>query len=159
MSDQPQNPYQQQYGHGSFNAVPPQPPQAPVLPPQKPSKLKRFGLPIGLLLLGLVIGGASGASAVPEPVEIVKEVPVEKIVTKTVKETPATCLTAIGYAEDIIASTGRVVGVFGQILDAASDLNAARIEALNPEIDVETEVINELRPKYQSARDDCQASR
>jgi hypothetical protein len=167
MSNPTENPYQpaaqwpdqpQQHAVPQYN-VPPMPPQKP-----KTSKLKRFGLPVGLLLLGLVIGGASGASAVPDPVEVVKEVPgPERTVTKEVKvevpKTPQACLTAIDNAESIIQSSGRVVGIFSEILDAVKTLNVAGIEAANPKIDAETATLNELRPKYQIARDTCRASK
>jgi uncharacterized hydantoinase/oxoprolinase family protein len=127
--------------------------------PPKPSKFKRFRLPVGLLLLGLIIGGASGASAVPEPVEIEKrvEVPVEKIVTK--KETPASCLKAIQHAEEIFGVAADMTGVMADGMKAAAygtvaDINAvtARIEALNTELDTHT-------GNYKPVRDACQASR
>jgi gas vesicle protein len=140
---------------------PPFPPHAPVQPPvpPKPSKLKRFGLPIGLLLLGLVIGGVSGASAVPEPVVQVQEKVVEKKVTVNVPTTPQSCLNAIQYGEEVIESSTRVMQVLIKILDAVKTLDAAAINRLNPQIDTETTLLGEIKPKYQSARDSCQASR
>jgi len=149
MSDQPQDPYQQ------FQYAPAVPPQVP----KKASKFKRFGLPVGLLLAGLLVGGVSGASAVPEPVEIVKEVPVEKIVTKTVKETPASCLKAIQYAEQIFGVAADMTDVMSDGIKAAAygsaaDINAvtARIEVLNASLDTHT-------ASYKTARDSCQASK
>jgi hypothetical protein len=155
MSNQqiPQQPQFQPYQNGPGYV-----PQMPVTP-VKPSKLKRFGLPVGLLLLGLVIGGASGASAVPEPVVQVQERRVEVPVEKIVKETPASCLSALEHSEEIIQSSARTVGVFVEILDAVQVLDAAKITSLNPKIEAETDVLDTLRPKYQSARDSCRASR
>lgn len=139
-------------------------PQAPQYPPYQPaplppkkSKFKRFLLPVGLLLLGLVIGGSAGASAVPEPVVQVQE----KVVTKEVEVTvtPVSCLKAIQHAEEVIDSSGRVVVVFSDILDAVKKLDADEIYRLNPKIDAETAVLQDIKPKYHAARDACQASR
>ena len=129
----------------------------PVAVPPKPSKLKRFGLPVGLLLLGLMLGGVVGAVAKPDPPVQVQEKIVEKKVE--VPTTPQSCLTAITYAEQIISSSGRTVGVFVDVLDAVKTFNAAKITALSPKIDDETTLITGITPKYQSARDSCRASR
>jgi hypothetical protein len=131
-------------------------PQVPM-PVKKASKLKRFGLPVGLLALGLMVGGTAGASAVPEPVEVVKEVPVEKIVTKTKEVTPQACLTAISQGELIIQSSGRVATIFSDILSAVQTMDAAAIRAANPKLDAETATIKGITPKYQNARDECRA--
>lgn len=155
---QPQNPYEQPqpvpYGYSTTTNMP-VPPQAP----KKPSKLKRFGLPVGLLLLGLVIGTASGAAAKPEPVVEVQVQ--EKIVEKRVEvpRTPQSCLTAIDKGEAVIQSAGRVAGIFGQIIDAVKTMDAATIYKLNPKLDAETEILNGIKPQYQSARDACRASK
>jgi hypothetical protein len=167
MSNETQNPYQNadqpqyQPQYQPSAQWPDVPPQAPKVP-KKPSKFKRFGLPVGLLLLGLVIGGASGASAVPDPVQVVKEVPgPERVVEKkvTVPTTPASCVQAIDDAEKIIASSGRAVGVMSDMFGAAAKLDAATINRLSPKIDDETAYLNKIRPSYQSSRDSCRASR
>lgn len=149
MSNQPET------QHTTYPQMPSQAPKPP-----KASKLKRFGLPTGLLLLGLIIGGASGASAVPEPVEVVKEVPgPERVVEKKVNVpvTPQTCRDAITHGEAVIQSSSRVAGIFSEIIDAVRAMDSAAIIALNPKIDTETAILNEIRPKYQAARDACRA--
>jgi len=141
-----------------YQHIPVQPPMPPQLP-KKPSKLKRFGLPVGLLLAGLLIGGVSGASAVPEPVTVTKEVPVEKIVTKTVKETPASCLKAIQHAEEIFGVAADMTDVMKDGIQAAAYGNAADINAVTARIEALNADLDKYVADYKPARDSCQASR
>lgn len=141
-----------------FNNYPPMPTQAPA---KKPSKLKRFGLPVGLLLLGLIIGGVSGASAVPEPVEVVKEVPgPERIVNKTVEKpvTPQTCKTALDLAGQIMTISAEALGYSNDAVQAAARIDASGIMLARTNMDAVTVRLKEIGPKYLSARDSCNAS-
>ena len=134
----------------------------PPMPTKAPKKPKQWLVPV-LIAVALVFGAGMGnASAAVKPAEIqIQEKEVEKIVEKKVPvpTTPASCIDAITYAEQVMESSSRAFGVMGEMFKAAAKLDAATMTALSPKIDDETDTLNRIRPKYQSARDSCKASR
>lgn len=151
MSNETQNPYQQfQYG-----------PQMPTQAPKKRALFKRFGLPVGLLLFGLLVGGSIGTSSVPDPVEIVKEVPVEKIVEKKVTEfrAPSSCLKAIEHAEEIFGVAARTTTVMSEAISAASARSTSRLNASTAKMDGLNAELEGFGVSYRASRDECKASR
>lgn len=128
--------------------------------PQTPAPKKKFNWKLaGMIFAAVLIGGVIGSVSNPAPppvIQVEKEI-VEKEVT--VVQTPASCLMALEHAEAYMQSSGRVVNVFVQILDAVQVLDAAKITSLNPKIEAETAVIKELSPKYLAASADCRADR
>lgn len=155
----PQQPqYQQDQWPGYSNAVPPMPPQAP-----KKAK-KKWLVPV-LIVAALLLGAGMGnASAAAKPAEIqIQTKEVEKVVEKKVPvpvpTTPSECAAALDYAEDVMRSSARVVGIFSDIIDAVKILDANKITELSPKIDDETVILEDIRPKYQSAAATCRASK
>ncbi|QFG12768.1 membrane protein [Arthrobacter phage Mimi] len=111
---------------------------------------------VAVLLLGFGVGNAAGASKIPDTVEVEKIV--EKPVDKPVPYTPAVCSEALSLAGDVISSASRALGYSTDNLKAAADLDADRIRANTSKTEAETEMLKEIAPKYQSARDECLAT-
>lgn len=127
-------------------------------PAPKPKKKDRKPLlavaaGVAVLLLGFGVGNAAGSSKIPDTVEVEKVV--EKPVDKPVPYTPAVCSEALSLAGDVISSASRALGYSTDNLKAAAELDAARIRANTAKTEAETEVLKELAPKYQLARDTC----
>jgi len=158
MSTAAETQYNSPESTNQYGAVPP-------MPDHKPTKAKKKWLVPLLIAVALLFGaGIGNATAAAKPAEIqIQTKEVEKVVEKKVNvpvlTTPASCTDAITYAEQIMSSSARAVGVMGEMFKAAARLDAATITSLSPKIDDETAVLNGIRPKYQSARDSCQASR
>lgn len=113
--------------------------------PQPPAKKKRKWLmPAALVLVGMMLGGGIASASKPEPVTIVQEKEVEKIVTKNVEVpvTPKECITALdlsGTAMGSIAELGSI-GKDGMNAAFTRDVSAiesvtARLKALNADME------------------------
>lgn len=127
----------------------------PKQAPEKPKRNLKPWLIAALVTVALFIGAgsgyASGSSKIPDKVEV----EVEKEVKVNVPVTPASCSEALSLAEDVISSAGRALGYSNDNLDAVADLDAERIKANTAKTEAETSVLEELAPKFQSARDTC----
>jgi hypothetical protein len=148
-------PQQPQYQPQQYDTNVPWKPQ----PPKKPSKLKRFGFAAGTLMLAVILGSAVGASAVPEPVEIVKVEVKEKIVTKEVKVpiTPESCKTALTFAGQVHDLSAEAMGYSSDATKAAARLNVAGVTTATQNIDSVTQRLKAISPQYLAARDSCRA--
>ena len=116
-----------------------------VPPPVK--KKRKWLVPASLLLCGMLLGGGIASASKPEPVTIVQEKEVEKIVTKNVevKVTPKECITALDLAGDSMGSISELgsIGKDGMNAAFARDATAIqavtkRLETLNAELDSQT---------------------
>lgn len=104
-------------------------------------------VPAIALVCGLAIGSGS-ASAQTVEVEKRVEVPVEKIVNRTVEKevTPESCIKAIDTAQQALFYSADSMGIFNEAMQAASTMDVAgiyaassKLEALNPKISALTE--------------------
>ena len=123
----------------------PQPPAYYGPPLQPPVKKKRkWILPVGMLVGGLILGSTAGASQVPDP--IVETKTETKTVTETKEVTPKECLKALDLYEELVGYSTEALGYTKEAMLAASKLDAAGIRA-------ENDKMTELKPKIQAVTD------
>lgn len=113
------------------------------LQPPAPRKKQWFKnplllIPLGTLLLGLSIGGASAKT---ETVEVTKEVQVpgpERTVTKEVKvpvpTTPASCLEALTLTEEAFDYASESVGAISKYDLAGANAATKKLQAIAPRV-------------------------
>lgn len=102
---------------------------------KKKRLIKSVGIPVAVGIFAFGVGASTVAEA--EPVEVVKEVPVEKIVTETetVEITPNACLTALDLAENNFGHYSDGFMIAAEIPSAIASLDAALVEDLSGQLD------------------------
>lgn len=142
----------------TYEPMPPMPPQPPVhAVPKKPFWKQIWFLPVVALLFGIALGSGD-----PRTVEVTKEVPVEKIVTKEVKTnvptTPEACTDALDYASIIFTMNADAIGTMQDMLKHAVAFDAAGLEADTATLDKQTTELGKIKTPYQQAVAECRAS-
>lgn len=144
----------------TFEAMPPMPQhQSNAVPPKQK---KRWLMPV-LVAVAVLLGFAVGGAAVPpKTVEVTKEVPVDKIVTKEVtKEVPTTpkeCTDALDYAATIFTMNADAIGTMSDMVQHAGHLDADGLNADNAKLDKQTQELSKIKQPYQDAVAACRAS-
>ena len=110
--------------------------------------------------LALFIGIAIGSSSEPKTVEVIKEVPVEKIVTKTVEKpvTPQSCLTALDLSEEGFTYSAEAMGYMNDALQAAGKLNVAGLTKANADLEKVSPKMKQLSAPMKTASAECRAA-
>lgn len=118
---QPHTPYQATDGPMQWSA-----PHAQATEPEK--RKRKWILPAGLAVAGLVLGFGAGVGAKPEPVIEVQEKIVEKEVT--VEVTPPECIEALDLAAVLVEDLAKVPAIAADGMGAALDQDVAGINAV-----------------------------
>lgn len=144
----------------TFEPHPPVPPM-PVYSPNPKRPKKRFLVPIlviGALLFGLATGAASTSA---KEVEVIKEVPVEKIVEKEVTVevpvTPQACLDVITTAGKILTVSVAIQDAQQDALTAVSNSDVAGINAATEKVKAQNAVLDTLTGPWGEAIEGCRA--
>lgn len=135
--------------------VPPPPAQQNPTPLYRTKRRPRWITPAaiaGALLVGVGIGAVSH----PAPPAAA---PVVKTETKTVTQyrTPASCITALSQADQIIGYSVDSMTIFSDTLTAVSNFDTAAIYAQAPKLNNLTSQIKAITDPYKSAKADCRA--
>ena len=125
------------------------------VPLYRTKRTKRWITPaiaVATLLIGVGIGSASH----PAPPAAA---PIVKTETKTVTQyrTPASCITALGQADQIIGYSVDSMTIFSDTLTAVSNFDTAAIYAQAPKLNSLTSQIKAITDPYKSAKADCRA--
>lgn len=150
-----------QMPHQTFEPHPPVPPM-PVYVPNPKRPKKRFLVPI-LVITALLFGVATGAASTSaKEVEVIKEVPVEKIVEKEVTVevpvTPEACTDALDYASIIFTMNADAIGTMQDMLQHAVAMDAAGLEADTAKLDKQTQELGKVKTPFTDAVKECRAS-
>ena len=133
-----------------FGPVPqPAPPLAPhyfnqpIPAAQPPSKSKtRWVLPVALLVGGLIVGGAVGAST-----------------RKTSIITPDSCITALDLANEGFSAAADAIGAATDGMTAASKFSSSGLSRASDDMEEASDEIVALAPKYKAAEQECRDSK
>lgn len=144
----------------TFESMPPLPPK----PPQEHAvrKTPLWRKPILWVLTALFFGVAVGAgSASAKEVEVIKEVPVEKIVEKEVEVevpvTPTACTDALDYASIIFTMNADAIGTMQDMVKHAGTFDAAGLNADTAKLNKQAEDLDKLSQPYKDAVALCRA--
>ncbi|MFC9335849.1 hypothetical protein [Arthrobacter sp. NPDC057009] len=123
----------------------------PVLQPApEPGKPKRkWLLPVGLAVAGLVLGFGAGMGAKPEPEIVVQEKIVEKEVeVEVVKEvTPPSCIEALDVTQEAIELFSTYPEMANDAVQAAGTFDTAGLQAATRKIETFNSDLGKLTPK------------
>jgi len=132
-----------------FGPVPqPAPPLAPhyfnqpIPNAQPPRKSKtRWVLPVALLVGGLIVGGAVGASGKPAAA------------------TPESCIKALDLADEGFSAAADAIGAATDGLTAASEFSSSGLSRASDDMEEASDEIVALAPKYKAAQQECRDSK
>lgn len=133
--------------------------------PEPPAPKKRGWLwPViagSALILGIVIGGASGNADAPAEEVAAQPVPT---VTKTVSETdvqevtPEVCLDALDYADEGFGIASQAMYAAQDVVEALLSEDLSGMEQANSDLQEAAETLNPLADKYNAAKADCRTA-
>lgn len=145
----------------TFEPMPPLPPLPPqnAVPKKTPFWKRMWFLPVFALIFGLAAGSASASA---KEVEVIKEVPVEKIVTKEVKTnvptTPASCIEYIDLSEQAFDYSSEAMGYMGDALTAAGNFDVSGLDAATQRIKSVQPKLEAITPDVKRTKAECRAS-
>lgn len=122
-------------------------------------------VPAAALVFGLVLGSAAAGSpepaAAPAPITKTVEVPVEKIVTKTVEvnKTPEACLTALDLSETAFGYAADSISHMNDALQAAGTFDVDGINAASERMKKVNAKMEKVTGPLNAAKDSCRASK
>jgi hypothetical protein len=119
--------------------------------------------PLVWVLAALFFGIATGAgSASAREVEVIKEVPVEKIVEKEVEvavpTTPQACLDVITVAGKLIAVNIAIQDIQSDALTAVANSDVPAINRATEKVKIQNAVLDELTAPWSEAVEGCRAA-
>ncbi|UDL16699.1 membrane protein [Arthrobacter phage Atuin] len=144
----------------TFETMPPLPQHQPnAVPPKKKRGYLMPLLVVGALFLGL---GAGAVTVPPKEVEVVKEVPVEKVVEKEVSvevpTTPKACTDALDYAAIIFTMNADAIGTMTDMVKHAGTLDADGLRSDTAKLEDQTANLGKVKTPFADAAKECRAS-
>lgn len=128
---------------------------------------KRWAWP-AVAAAALLVGTGIGSATQPEPTtQTVTQTKVRTVPgpTKTVvktdvqEKTPASCLTALDYADQGFGYASESMGYAQEGFEAVSNLDIDKLQQVTPKLQRVNEKIGSLAPKYRAAKDACRSAR